>query len=434
MALYRSLSEELGLKPELNVNAEDYKLKLYNQFIQKRVFLVLDDVWKDKVFDSLDLAKGRGSVTLFSTRDRSLLERASPQISPEHMTPLSKEDSWSLFCVHAFRSPFNVPCELEALARCMAEECQGLPLALKVIGGAMFGGTLPEWKLLLKRLRESRLQERTVEEKLYERLKLGYDLLCEEDGRLKDCFLHFAAFPEDYSADFDDILWHWIGEGLVPGNGRDDPRADAFSLLNKLRRRSFIESVKKRTYIVSEDDDSTVLSFKLHDVMRDLAFYILENDSGTPPAKQLYLYRAGQNLESFPEEWEGKSKARKLSLCSNKLCRLPRRFCAPDLLTLLLRENPIVSLPGSFLWSFRKLRVLDLRFGKFDSLPEELGDLKDLVWLNLSWCIKLELLPDTVEKLYVLKNLDLSHCHNLKCLPSGLFSLTLLLNLNLSSC
>jgi len=26
MALYRSLSEELGLKPELNVNAEDYKL------------------------------------------------------------------------------------------------------------------------------------------------------------------------------------------------------------------------------------------------------------------------------------------------------------------------------------------------------------------------------------------------------------------------
>jgi len=282
MALYRSLSEELGLKPELNVNAEDYKLKLYNQFTQKRVFLVLDDVWKDKAFDSLDLAKGRGSVTLLTTRDRSLLERASPQISQEHMTPLSKEDSWSLFCVHAFRSPFNVPCELEALARCMAEECQGLPLALKVIGGAMFGETLPEqWKLLLKRLRESRLQERTVEEKLYERLKLGYDLLCEEDGRLKDCFLYFAAFLEDGRTSFDDILWGWIGERLVPGNGGDDPRADAFSLLNKLLRRSFIEPN------VDEDD---VLWFTLHDVMRDLAFYILENDSGTPPAKQLYLY------------------------------------------------------------------------------------------------------------------------------------------------
>jgi len=40
MALYRSLSEELGLKPELNVNAEDYKLKLHFQFRWKRVFLV----------------------------------------------------------------------------------------------------------------------------------------------------------------------------------------------------------------------------------------------------------------------------------------------------------------------------------------------------------------------------------------------------------
>jgi disease resistance protein RPM1 len=93
MALYRRLSEELGLKPESNVDAEEYKLKLHSQFRRKRVFLVLDDVWKDKAFDSLDLAKGKGSVTLLSTRNHSLLHRASPQIRQEHMTPLSKEDS-----------------------------------------------------------------------------------------------------------------------------------------------------------------------------------------------------------------------------------------------------------------------------------------------------------------------------------------------------
>jgi hypothetical protein len=32
MALYWSLSEELGLKPELNVIAEDYKLTLHSRF------------------------------------------------------------------------------------------------------------------------------------------------------------------------------------------------------------------------------------------------------------------------------------------------------------------------------------------------------------------------------------------------------------------
>jgi disease resistance protein RPM1 len=96
MTLYRTLSKNLCLDPELYVNPEDYKHYLYPQSIQKRVFLALDDVWQDKAFDSLDLAKGKGSVTLLTTRNLSLLESASPQISQEHMTPLLKEDSWSL--------------------------------------------------------------------------------------------------------------------------------------------------------------------------------------------------------------------------------------------------------------------------------------------------------------------------------------------------
>jgi disease resistance protein RPM1 len=102
MTLYQTLSKKLGLNPELYANPEDYKHYLHTQFKQKRAFLVLNDVWKDKAFDSLDLAKGDGSVTLLTTRNQSLLERANPCISQVHMAPLSKEDSWSLFCMHAF--------------------------------------------------------------------------------------------------------------------------------------------------------------------------------------------------------------------------------------------------------------------------------------------------------------------------------------------
>ncbi len=272
------------------MNPEDYKLKLYNQFRQRRVFLVLDNVWQDEAFDSLDLAKGKGSVTLLSTRFQSLLQRAIPCISPVHMTPLSKEDSWSLFCVHAFRPPSNIPCELKAVAQFMAEECRGLPLALKVVGRAMFGKASHEWELQLMKLRKSRMQKRTVEEELYERLKLGYDVMSEDDPHLKDCFLYLAAFPEDYLFDSEEVLCHWIGEGLVPGRSGDDPRGDASRLLKKLQERSFIESDGE-----VDSDEWDLLMFRVHDVMRDLAFYIVENDSGTPPAKQLYRYRAGQN-------------------------------------------------------------------------------------------------------------------------------------------
>jgi Leucine-rich repeat (LRR) protein len=430
MALYRTLSVELGLEPEENANPYDYKVKLHSEFRWNRVFLVLDDVWQDKAFDSLDLAKGKGSVTLLSTRNQSLLERASPCIRQEHMAPLSKEDSWRLFCVHAFTPPSNVPCELKALAQSMAEECQGLPLALKVIGRAMFGKISPElqWEPLLKKLRESRMQERTVEEELYEHLKLGYDVLSEDDRRLKDCFLYFAAFAEDSWISFHEILWGWIGEGLVPGNGGDDPRADAFSLLNKLWRLSFIE----RNVEVS--DEENFLAFKVHDVMRDLAFYILKNDSGTSPAKQLYLYRAGQNLEEIPQEWKAISEALRLSLKRNKLQQLPGSFYAPELVSLLLGGNPIQFVPASFLSNFPKLRVLDLRHEHFYSLPEELGDLKDLVCLDLSYCVNLKNLPDTVGKLHVLKCLVLYQCWGLNYLPSGVGCLTSLQVLHTRGC
>jgi hypothetical protein len=437
MALYRTLSKKLHLDPELHANPEDYKRYLHTQFVQRRVFLVLDDVWEDKSFDSLNLAKGKGSVTLLSTRNQSLLERASPRITQVPMTPLSKKDSWSLFCVHAFGEPSNVPSEVEVFAQSVAEECQRLPLALKVIGRAMYGKTSPElqWEPVLKKLRQSRMQERNVEEKLYKCLKYSYDILSEDDERLKDCFLHFAAFPEDHKFSFTDIFCHWVGEGWIPGNGEDDPRADAFSLLKKLCERSLIESIQFAEELVVSDE--YCLGFKIHDVMRDVAFYILKNDSGEPPAELLYLYRAGQNLEKIPGELEGTlekpSKVRRLSLYQNKLQNLPENLYAPELVCLLLGRNPLYNLDHS-LNSFPKLRILNLENGKFNSLPKELGELKNLVYLNLSRCLSLQSIPDTVRNLHKLRCLIICGCGRLEYLPSGVVGLTSLQKLDASDC
>jgi hypothetical protein len=69
---------------------------------------------------------------------------------------------------------------------------------------------------------------------------------------------------------------------LVPRHCGDDLKADAFGLLKKLRMRSFIGS-----------DDIYLSWFRVHDVMKDLAFYVLENDNGTPLAKELFHYQVG---------------------------------------------------------------------------------------------------------------------------------------------
>jgi Leucine-rich repeat (LRR) protein len=116
------------------------------------------------------------------------------------------------------------------------------------------------------------------------------------------------------------------------------------------------------------------------------------------------------------------------------LRRLPESFYAPKLLSLLLGRNPVEFVPASFLSNFPKLRVLDLSYGQFYSLPEELGDLKDLVCLDLSHCDNLEILPDSVGKLHVLKFLILCACGMLKYLPSGVVGLTSLQVLHVNGC
>jgi hypothetical protein len=240
----------------------------------------------------------------------------------------------------------------------MAEECQGLPLALKVIGKAMSGKRLLklEWLPLLKNLRRSCLQEKTVKKKLYERLKLGYDVLSEDDWRLNACFHYFAAFPEKSQIFFEEILFHWVGEGLVPTDDEDDPTADAFSLLKKLLDRSLIESnAQSGADIYNVMKFKYSLYFKLHDVMRDLAFYMLEKDCGTPPAKQLYFYRASQNLGAVPKDLKLLLEARRLSLDTNNLQKLLDSFRAPKLKFLLLGRNAIISLPSNFSSNFPML-------------------------------------------------------------------------------
>jgi hypothetical protein len=149
-----------------------------------------------------------------------------------------------------------------------------------------------EWELQLKKFKKSRMHDGPVEE----RLKVGYHLLSD---RLKQCFHYFAAFPENSDIVFEEILFHWTGQGLVPEHYEDDPRAERVSLLTQWWEQSFIE-----TNGPFGSDQCYLLNFKMHDVMRDLGFYLLEKDCGTSHAKQRYLYRPGRNLEQVPHEWK----------------------------------------------------------------------------------------------------------------------------------
>jgi disease resistance protein RPS2 len=340
---------------------------------------------------------------------------------------LSKEDSWKLFCVHAFSRGSNIPPELQGVAELVADECKGLPLALKVIGGSMVGKTMPpEWEFQLDCLRESRqLPEQQEEEALFGRLKLSYDNLDNDNPVLKECFLSFAAFPEDHTVPMEELIKFWKAQGLLHDPTKtfgDDPTLFAYYLVGLLIVRSLIEVVE--------------IECKVHDVMRDLALHIIE---GQTPIK--CLYRPGKELVEFPGDWIWTDKwqpceLRKLSLMHNVLTTLNgTTFCAPKLEVLLLAGNErLEAMPKQFLEGIENLKVLDLsKCCELKSLPREIGNLRQLTHLDLHGCRKLESLPKEIGKLTQLTHLDLQLC-DLKSLPKEIGKLRQLTHLDLQSC
>ncbi|KAH9550060.1 hypothetical protein CY35_10G053600 [Sphagnum magellanicum] len=433
--LYDTFCRQLGLSPMSSTQQEEYRTRLYNEFLSRRVFLVLDDVWNKEVLEQLNLAKGQGSVTLVTTRNQPVLQKAGVIDEDEvKVGVLSKEDSWKLFCVHAFPTRFsNIPFELQGVAELVADECKGLPLALKVIGGSMVGKTTcQEWEFQLNCLQEScELPEQEEEEALFGRLKLSYDNLDNDNPVSKECFLGFAAFPEDCEVWMEGLIEFWKAQGLLDDATKklgDDPTRSAYYLVGLLIGRSLIE-------VVETGYHST--SCKVHDVMRDLALHIIE---GQKPIT--CLYRPGKKLVEFPGDWirtyeNQPCEVRKLSLMDNDLTTLNGvTFSTPKLQVLLLTGNGrLEAMSKQFLKGMEKLKVLDL--GKcymLKSLPKEIGNLRQLTRLDLAMCLSLESLPKEIGKLTQLTQLYLTRCEKLESLPKEIGKLTQLTHLYLSFC
>ncbi|XP_010674441.1 disease resistance protein RGA2 [Beta vulgaris subsp. vulgaris] len=78
--------------------------------------------------------------------------------------------------------------------------------------------------------------------------------------------------------------------------------------------------------------------------------------------------------------------------------------------------------------------ALDLAWSKIKSLPDSIGGLLHLRYLNLSYNEDLEVLPNSIAKLYNLQTLQLMGCKRLEGLPKHLSRLVKLQPLNIDDC
>eukprot|EP01018_Ginkgo_biloba_P006576 Gb_12853 [translate_table: standard] len=427
-ALQSSIAKRLNLELSEESSEEERAMYLREELENKRFLLILDDVWEKIDLENLGashVCRGRGEKwkVVLSTRNDSVARTMNADRCIK-IKPLSEEEGWQLFCRLVFTDR-PVASEIEDIAKGIASECKGLPLALNVIGAAMRAKRYRgEWLLAfdqLKAVDNAFYVNNNIDRELLQRLKWSYNDLPKD---LKLCFLCCADYPDDHRINVEELVHIWISEGLIK------PKEPMYSMdvghdfVRFLIDRCLIEDHKVDPAFPSYSDGSKFC--KMHDVIRDLAIYIAENEHH-------WIMGASRHLKEFPDRSSSIEGCKKMSLRSNDIETLPNSLLCPSMVTLQLAWNEsLKEVPEGFLTNLNSLKVLDLRWTKIYSLPTSIGQLKNLESLSVR-ATPISNLPETTCYLTRLEVLDISYCHSLKSLPR-MSELRRLKHLNLRDC
>eukprot|EP00268_Persea_americana_P067951 TRINITY_DN9406_c0_g1_i4.p1 TRINITY_DN9406_c0_g1~~TRINITY_DN9406_c0_g1_i4.p1 ORF type:complete len:883 (+),score=126.32 TRINITY_DN9406_c0_g1_i4:110-2758(+) len=400
---------------------EDLLEKLKEKLGDEKYLVVLDDVWGNERswWDSLKsaLPKNLGCCVIVTTRIENVA-RTMGAIEKHIHRPkiLSDESSWSLFSKIAFawnggKYPNS---DVVGLGKEIVARCKGLPLAIRVVGGMMLGkgDSVSEWRRISEHLKEALAEENTGG-LVMSSLELSYEEL---PTYLKPCFLCFSMLPEDYVIRDDEIVCWWIGEGFVSEtNGRTTFETG----------KEYLVELCNRCLLIGEPVvfERNIEFIKIHDLVRDMAIKIARDVSftslderGKPElsaqSRRLGIFDNGviKNVDST---------GAKNSKTESKLRTLWGMWMEKE---VLLNKN----------LELRKLKRLRVLISWFHSKNQEQIIMKDwlygitsllnLVSLILSNCT-VEQLPDSIGNLHNLQFLDLRSFANLKMLPSTITKL-----------
>ncbi|XVF78066.1 hypothetical protein PTKIN_Ptkin14bG0098400 [Pterospermum kingtungense] len=373
--------------------------------------LILDDLWDKFSLEEVGIPEpSNGSKLLITTR---LLDVCHYLGCREVRVPtLRKPDAWGLFLEKVGPDVLNHT-DLLPIVESVAEECDGLPLAIVIIASSMKGvRSVHEWRHALNALKRHVQSVNKMEEKVFRQLKFSYDHL--EDEKVKHCFLCCALYPEDFEINTDELIELWIEEGLVEEMDSMQMEIDeGHTVLSKLKNSCLIEGTSFRRV-------------KLHDLVRDMAVRITSS-------RPRFLVRSGLHLKNIPNVQDWKEDLEKVSLMENRqlqiLHQLPPPKC-PNLTTLLLSRCSIKSIPEGFFEQMHGLKILDLSSNKIKNLPNSISNLETLTTLLVGRCKHLQKMP-SFSKLEALKKLDLRGT-KIKDIPHGMERLVNLKYLDLT--
>ncbi|KAL0440951.1 UNVERIFIED_CONTAM: putative late blight resistance proteinR1A-10 [Sesamum radiatum] len=174
--------------------------------------------------------------------------------------------------------------ELEEIGKSIAKGCNGLPLAIVVIGGLLAKSNMTQeyWEFVIKSLTSFSNSE--DDEHCSRVLSLSYNHL---PIHLKPCFLYWRVFPEDHQTCPFDLIQLWLAEGfLKPVKGKT---------LEEVAEQYLKELIDRNLIIVIDQGLSKPPGLVMHDILRD--FCLREY------RKQHFILVPRIQHVSFDEDW-----------------------------------------------------------------------------------------------------------------------------------
>ncbi|KAH1074557.1 hypothetical protein J1N35_026885 [Gossypium stocksii] len=381
----------------------------------KDFLLVLDDVWVDNYQDWEPLGNilklgGKGTRVLVTSRSTKVSDSMATQ-TPYTLQDLPQQECWSLFKKIAFKDIKNMSSELESIGREVVGKCNGLPLAVKAMGGLLRGNVdVDKWKGILRDSIWELEDEKSLNKpKILPALKLSYDHL---PSYLKQCYSYCSIFPKAYVFDRKELVKLWMAQAFIQPRGQKSAEETGREYFDELLTRSFFQTL----------DIDNKERYRMHDLIHELAVSV-----SSPQCCQVMDHKSCVFAQ----------QCRHVSLLCQDLesptCKQVFKTCN-KLRTLLLPSEYLKSLGGQTLdqmfRSLKYIRALDLSSSLLTELPDSVGELKLLRYLDLSRT-EIKKLPNSVCKLWNLQTLKLLGCLWLFELPKDLGKMVNLIYLEL---
>ncbi|XP_047962136.1 putative late blight resistance protein homolog R1C-3 [Salvia hispanica] len=308
-----------------NASEDDLGEILYKYLAGRRYFVVMDDMWSIEVWDKMKFffpENNNGSRIIVTTRMSNLASCLTDSNNLVKMRFLDEVSSWTLFSNTVFGAQ-SFPTKLESIGKKIVEKCNGLPLAIIVVGGLMAKSelTLGYWDHIEKNF--SSIVNSENGDYCLRILKLSYNHL---PVYLKPCFLYMGVFEEDRAIRASTIVKLWISEGFLKPVDNKSLTTIAKEYLKELVDRNLIMVVHNLGILGNSK------YCKIHDLLRDLSlkearehrfFYDLKEHS--PPrenSQQRFVIPRSTSKENILEAFESMSHVRSYVCVDNEISEL----------------------------------------------------------------------------------------------------------------